>query len=55
VEYAPTEEIFRNPKSEYTRNLIASVPAMPTVEQLEAREKAKLARGTGAWAKAPAR
>jgi ABC-type oligopeptide transport system ATPase subunit len=38
VEYAATEEIFKNPRSEYTKNLIASVPAMPTPEQL--REKA---------------
>ncbi|MDB5048800.1 MAG: transporter related [Fibrobacteres bacterium] len=38
VEYAKTEEIFKNPKSEYTRNLIASVPAMPTVEQLMAKK-----------------
>jgi ABC-type oligopeptide transport system ATPase subunit len=44
VEYASTEEIFKNPKSEYTRNLIASVPAMPTVERLTAR----IANGKGA-------
>ncbi|KAB8141839.1 ABC transporter ATP-binding protein [Chloroflexia bacterium SDU3-3] len=29
VEYAPTEEIFRAPKEEYTRTLIASVPQIP--------------------------
>jgi ABC-type oligopeptide transport system ATPase subunit len=39
VEYAPTEEIFKNPKSEYTRNLIASVPSMPTRETLLAKSK----------------
>ena len=54
VEYAPTEEIFRNPRSEYTRNLIASVPAMPAVAQLDAKEAEKIARGKGgALAKAP--
>jgi ABC-type oligopeptide transport system ATPase subunit len=37
VECAATEEIFRDPKSEYTRNLIRSVPAIPTPEQLLAR------------------
>ena len=50
VEYAPTEEIFKNPRSEYTRNLIASVPAMPTVAQLDeksAKAAEKLARGKG--------
>lgn len=40
VECAPTEEIFRNPKSEYTRNLIASVPSIPTAEQLLAKVSA---------------
>ena len=40
VECAPTEEIFRNPKSEYTRNLIASVPAIPTAEELLAKARA---------------
>jgi ABC-type oligopeptide transport system ATPase subunit len=56
VEYAPTEEIFRNPKSEYTRNLIASVPAMPTVAQLDAKEAERIAKGRGgALEKAPAR
>jgi ABC-type oligopeptide transport system ATPase subunit len=49
VEYAPTEEIFRNPRSEYTKNLIASVPSMPTPERLIARkaeaDAAKIARG----------
>ena len=29
VEYAPTEEIFRSPKQEYTRMLIDSVPYIP--------------------------
>ena len=29
VEYAPTEEIFRAPKQEYTRTLIDSVPYIP--------------------------
>ena len=47
VEYAPTEEIFKNPRSEYTRNLIASVPAMPTPEQLQAKRAEKIARGKG--------
>jgi oligopeptide transport system ATP-binding protein len=43
VEYGTTEAIFRNPRNEYTRNLIRSVPAMPTREQLEAKAAAKLA------------
>ncbi len=47
VEYASTEEIFKNPRSEYTKNLIASVPAMPTPEQLAAKEAEKIARGKG--------
>jgi ABC-type oligopeptide transport system ATPase subunit len=54
IEYAPTEEIFKNPRSEYTRSLIASVPAMPTPEQLAAKEAAKLARGQGGMARAAA-
>jgi ABC-type oligopeptide transport system ATPase subunit len=41
VEYAPTEEIFKNPRSEYTRNLIASVPAMPSAEKLRAKAAAR--------------
>ncbi|MDB5105245.1 MAG: peptide transporter ATP-binding protein [Fibrobacteres bacterium] len=47
VEYAPTEEIFKNPRSEYTRNLIASVPAMPTAAHLQAKEADRIARGKG--------
>jgi peptide/nickel transport system ATP-binding protein len=41
VEYGSTDEIFTNPKNEYTRNLIASVPSMPTPEQLKAKLAAK--------------
>jgi len=29
VEYGPVEQIFRSPKEEYTRTLIASVPYIP--------------------------
>ena len=34
VECGPTETIFKNPHDEYTRNLIASVPFIPTAQQL---------------------
>ena len=41
VECAPTEEIFRNPSDEYTRNLIDSVPRMPRAEELMGKGMAK--------------
>lgn len=53
VEYAPTEEIFKNPRNEYARNLIASVPAMPTVEQLAAKEAARFSRSKGPLDRSP--
>jgi peptide/nickel transport system ATP-binding protein len=31
VEQAPAEEIYRRPRHEYTRSLIASIPARPAV------------------------
>ncbi len=37
VECSTAEDIFLNPKDEYTRNLINSVPSMPTAEQLLAK------------------
>jgi ABC-type oligopeptide transport system ATPase subunit len=43
VEYGPTESIFKNPRSEYTRSLIASVPAMPTAAQLQEKAAEKIA------------
>jgi ABC-type oligopeptide transport system ATPase subunit len=43
VEYGPTESIFKNPRSDYTRSLIASVPAMPTAAQLQEKAAAKIA------------
>ena len=39
VEYATAEEIFMSPKTEYTRNLIRSVPTMPTAESLLAKTR----------------
>jgi ABC-type oligopeptide transport system ATPase subunit len=31
VELAPAEEIYRNPRHDYTRSLIASIPARPSI------------------------
>jgi ABC-type oligopeptide transport system ATPase subunit len=38
VEFGSTEEIFKHPKSEYTQNLISSVPSMPTAQHLLAKQ-----------------
>lgn len=55
VEYGATDEIFNHPKSEYTRSLIASVPAMPTPEQLQAKLAARISARHAAAAGSAAR
>ena len=39
-----TEEVYRFPKSDYTRALIRAVPRMPTPEELEERRRLRAER-----------
>ena len=43
-ELSTTEEVYRFPKSDYTRALIRAVPRMPTPEELEERQRLRAER-----------
>ncbi|HSG72654.1 MAG TPA: hypothetical protein VLA12_19735 [Planctomycetaceae bacterium] len=38
VEFGPSEEIYRNPRNEYTRSLIESIPN-DSLENIERRQR----------------
>jgi peptide/nickel transport system ATP-binding protein len=56
VEFGPSEEIYRNPRNEYTRRLIASIPndSLENIERRQTERQAALAARLGAASAASA-